>query len=308
MRRYTLGISIFLAVMSASAQASDGVLEINQACAVNTGCFSGDTAGFPVTINGSAGRSYRLTSGLNARDADLTFIQINTNDVTVDLGGFRIACVAFSPPSTLAPCGDTGGTGSGISANSVTGVEVRNGSIVGMGFRGVSVSGGSVVRGLRLSENGEDGINCVSDCTISGNIVHKNGRHGIAGGVGSTVSGNTANGNGDTGVLSDIGSTISGNTANGNGGAGITAAVGSTISGNTASDNGRDGIVALPGSNVRGNTVRQNLGVGLSLDATAAYSENAVSGNASGTVGGGNNRGGNYCACPSPQVCSATCP
>ena len=42
--------------------AVDGVLEINQTCAVNTGCFSGDAAGFPVTIDGSAGLSYVLTA------------------------------------------------------------------------------------------------------------------------------------------------------------------------------------------------------------------------------------------------------
>ena len=32
------------------AYAVDGVLEINQTCAVNTGCFAGDAAAFPVTI------------------------------------------------------------------------------------------------------------------------------------------------------------------------------------------------------------------------------------------------------------------
>jgi hypothetical protein len=31
---------------------TDGVPEINQTCAVQTGCFPGDTAGFPVTISG----------------------------------------------------------------------------------------------------------------------------------------------------------------------------------------------------------------------------------------------------------------
>ena len=36
------------------AFADEGVLEINQVCAVNTGCFVGDSAGFPVTIMDSA--------------------------------------------------------------------------------------------------------------------------------------------------------------------------------------------------------------------------------------------------------------
>ena len=55
--------------------ASDGAVEINQACAENTGCFSGDTAGFPVTIDASAGRSYRLTSDLILLSASTSGIQ-----------------------------------------------------------------------------------------------------------------------------------------------------------------------------------------------------------------------------------------
>ena len=35
-------------------QTADSVLEINQACTLNGGCFAGDAAGFPVTINVNA--------------------------------------------------------------------------------------------------------------------------------------------------------------------------------------------------------------------------------------------------------------
>ncbi len=49
-----LPLPSFLLIVGLSASpmawAVDGVLEINQACAVNTGCFAGDTAGFPVII------------------------------------------------------------------------------------------------------------------------------------------------------------------------------------------------------------------------------------------------------------------
>ena len=37
-------------ISTAPVFASDGQLEINQACAINTGCFSGDAPGFLVTI------------------------------------------------------------------------------------------------------------------------------------------------------------------------------------------------------------------------------------------------------------------
>jgi hypothetical protein len=44
---------LLLLLFATPALAVDGVLEINQTCAVQTGCFSGDTAGFPVTISAS---------------------------------------------------------------------------------------------------------------------------------------------------------------------------------------------------------------------------------------------------------------
>ncbi len=52
MRNLILDTSLagLLLTLATSAYASDGVLEINQACAVNTGCFPGDDPGFPVTV------------------------------------------------------------------------------------------------------------------------------------------------------------------------------------------------------------------------------------------------------------------
>jgi hypothetical protein len=52
-------LTLFFMTLAAPALAVDGVREINQTCAVQMGCFVGDTAGFPVTIDGSAGKSYR---------------------------------------------------------------------------------------------------------------------------------------------------------------------------------------------------------------------------------------------------------
>ena len=55
-------IALLLLALAGPALAVDGVVEINQTCAVQTGCFSGDTAGYPVTITQPG--SYRLTSNL----------------------------------------------------------------------------------------------------------------------------------------------------------------------------------------------------------------------------------------------------
>ena len=83
-------ILIMLLLLTAPALASDGVLEINQTCAVETGCFSGDTAGFPVTI--SASGSYRLTGNLdlNAEGVNVSGVAVSAPAVTIDLGGFQI--------------------------------------------------------------------------------------------------------------------------------------------------------------------------------------------------------------------------
>ena len=64
MRTYVLPTPFLLLALAAPALAVDGVLEINQTCAVQTGCFVGDTAGYPVTIYSKTGGSYRLTGDL----------------------------------------------------------------------------------------------------------------------------------------------------------------------------------------------------------------------------------------------------
>jgi hypothetical protein len=50
--RLLLTLLLLLALVP-PALAVDGVLEINQTCAEQTGCFTGDAAGFPVTISAS---------------------------------------------------------------------------------------------------------------------------------------------------------------------------------------------------------------------------------------------------------------
>jgi len=47
----SISIPLLVLFLAMPARASDGVLEINQTCAIQTGCFAGDTAGFPVTIS-----------------------------------------------------------------------------------------------------------------------------------------------------------------------------------------------------------------------------------------------------------------
>ena len=59
------------------ARASDGVLEINQTCATQTGCFPGDAPGLPVTL--PVAGSYRLTSNLRTSSHALTAILVSSD-------------------------------------------------------------------------------------------------------------------------------------------------------------------------------------------------------------------------------------
>lgn len=215
------------------ALATDGVHEINQTCAVQTGCFAGDTAGFPVTITGAVGRSYRLTSDLLVPDRDTTAIEITRRDTSVDLNGFQIIlslCQSLS-------CAPISGTGYGIYAPGARGVSVRNGSIVAMGDDGVALGSHAVVTNLRVRWNGNVGISVLD---------------------GSAVEGNTSSDNGGYGILCSLGSTISRNVVRRNQSNGIACVSGSTIIGNTVAENDSTGILAYDGSIVVDNMSNLN--------------------------------------------------
>lgn len=146
------------------ADAGDGVLEINQTCAAGSGCFPGDSAGFPVTITGPG--SYLLTTDLVA-GTDQDGVQVSADGVSLDLNGFRI--VSSSSTSTAA---------NGIEGADRQNVEIRNGTVEGFAGRGILLSGTS--RGARLVDvrtlgNGFQGVDLdggghlVSRCTSVSN-------------------------------------------------------------------------------------------------------------------------------------------
>ncbi len=156
--------SALTVLVSLTAGADEGVLEINQACAVNTGCFAGDTAGFIITITSPG--SYRLTSDLDA-GVDKGAIKITASDVTVDLNGFRIlgSGTAFAD---------------GVFLSGATNVELRNGTIEGFGRHGifaVSSSPGARIIDIRAFGQAGTGIRLESEgalvrgCTASGNLI-----------------------------------------------------------------------------------------------------------------------------------------
>lgn len=288
-----LGALGLATLSSIPASASDGVLEINQTCAVQTGCFAGDTAGLPVTI--SASGSYRLTSNLVVSNANTNGIQISVDEVGIDLNNFSIRgpVVCSGTPLTCTPVG----TGSGVAANLNAGISVRDGSIRGMGSYGVSLGEQSEVSGVRARSNGITGIDVSVGSTVTGNAAYQNGGNGIGSRNGSTLSGNAAYQNRSAGISAANGVTVSGNSVYLNGGDGIVTGTGVVVSGNTAYDNEGDGIQTNSGATVIGNSVRLNTGFGLNLSSQSGYRENAVSSNTAGTVAGtATNLGDNVCS------------
>jgi hypothetical protein len=248
-------LTLLLLTLATPALAVDGVLEINFTCAVKTGCFSGDTAGFPVTI--TVPGSYRLTSNLSigllpAGSQNGNFITISADDVTLDLGGFRISCRdAFGGPFCS-------GFGDGVHANAVGGTSVKNGSIRGMNGDGVSISERSEVTNLRVYSNGRAGIQTGNEAKISGNIVTENGTRGIFAGDHSIVSDNLVFHNGGDGIDAIIGSAVQRNVVRENGGFGLQLSGSSAYHANVITDNVM-GPLALPlGANRGDNFCRGN--------------------------------------------------
>ena len=305
-----LGLLLAL-VVPTPALAADGVLEINQTCAEKTGCFSGDAAGFPVTIDGSAGKSYRLTSSLKLPDGNTagivltSTVSVSASGTTIDLAGFTIGCFPGICPA---------GSGSGIftspfAAVPTTSVRVRNGTVQGTGD-GIYLGSLSVVEDVNAIGNRGFGVRVGDYSTVSTTRAVQNnvdlGAGGIGAGLSATISLCTAALNHGPGIAVGAGSTVSGNTAYGNvsAGDGMTAGPGSTVSGNTAYGNAGDGIDCGSACTVKSNTVVSNASYGLRLGAQSGYRENVISGNTTGTVAGaaivnlGNNACNGTTTCP----------
>ena len=281
------------ALVDMAPPAGEGVLAINQACAVNTGCFTGDAAAFPVTITN--GGSYRLTSNLVVPNTNTSGIYVSASSVSIDLNGFEIVQSACEGATTN--CTSTSGTGAGITvpltSTTYFGISVKNGAITGMGY-GIYLDRQSEITNVRARWNRLVGIRVSGGSTVSGNTAYQNGLDGITA-CGSTVSGNSAYGNGSDGINGCAQSVVSGNSSNDNGDDGISTSDGSTVSGNTAVDNGGHGIYVQNGCIVSGNVAKGNTGYGLSLNYSSGYRDNAMLSNGLGTVSGGVALGQNVC-------------
>jgi hypothetical protein len=216
-----------------AARAADGVLEINQTCAVTTGCFPGDASGFPVTIT-QAG-SYRLTGNLVVPSAAADAISLGADDVSIDLGGFSILGPAICTGAGASLACSPQGIGDGIDTSAGgNGASVIHGTIRGMGGLALSVGRDARISELRVFGNSAGGI-LITDGVVSHCRVTRNNGAGIEGN--GVIEGNVVAQNSSDGILSSFG-TLTGNQVTENAGYGASLhALFSSYSGNNFSLN-----------------------------------------------------------------------
>ena len=199
--RFKLTRSLLLTlvlIVATPALAVDGVLEINQTCAVQTGCFAGDTPTFPVTIQ--AAGSYRLTGNLLVLSSAQHGIEVLVEGVSIDLAGFEIRgpeLCSGDPVTCASP--DTGDAIHSVQRA----VRVRNGSVRGLGKTGIALGDDCSVRDVTALLNAALGIDVGSSCEVRGNRSISNGSIGIRLGNEGLVIENIVNGN--VGLGMDLG-------------------------------------------------------------------------------------------------------
>ena len=248
------------------AQACEGGLEINQACAPG-GCFPGDDPLFPVTLT-RPGR-YCLTGNLESRQP--IAIVIATGLATLDLGGFVVTC--SGAPLAGSTCVGVDDDGPGTSRE---GNVVRDGTVEFAGDVGVLLADRSRVERMRVRFSLGNGIEVGEGSAVLDSEVHRNFAIGISAAEGSLIRGNVVSLNSSIGIITGPGATVSGNASSNNGGTGISSR-GSVVSNNSSFSNSGVGILMTEGL-VRANAVHDNDEEGVvALDANVH--ENALTGN-----------------------------
>jgi hypothetical protein len=265
-------LALGLGLWAGTAWAVDGVIEINQTCATQSGCHPSDAPGFPVTI--PTGASYRLTSDLVTSDGNLTLIDgfvpagpiggfpANNGTLQLDLNGFSIRCFVGIIIIGGSSCE---GTGIGVDFSGIEGASVINGTVKNMGNDGILLGDAGRVRDVYVASNGQfgdgniGGIRCGEGCQVSHSVADGNGRFGILTGNGSSVV--------DSQVLN-------------NAQAGMRVGVGSTVARNSVYANAFQGIMDSGGSGIFQNVIYGNGGFGIdSIGGPFAYGQNALRGN-----------------------------
>jgi hypothetical protein len=259
-----------------------------------------DPAGYPVIITKPG--AYQVTENLKVNSLGVSGIDIRSDDVTLDLGGYTLRgnVTCTGNPINCSALGD-GRDGFGVEVESEglifenlpTNAVVRNGVIRGFDSGGVRlVSPGAVVEGLRVEQNSLVGIQVSGFGTVRHNVVTQNDGIGIdAGFAGVSVIENTIQLNIGDGLHLGPGGSALRNSIVANRGVGV---------GPPATNASGGGATLL------GNTISSNVGLGLTVGSSnllVGYADNAFTlnngGNANAQVSGGIELGNNLCGASS---------
>jgi len=275
------------ALMLTPAIADEGAYEISPLC-VDTGCFDGDSPGFPVTI-ANPGR-YVLTGSLDLNNATNPFntsaITVGTPagpaDAIIDLNGFEIRGPVTCDGTPVTSCAGDPGSGSGILLLSNSRATILNGRIQGMGAFGIRCNTGGTfcrIENVIVEQNRDGGIfsNSVNGGSIDNVTALRNGDFGILQSRGS-IRNSVSRGNQGVGITANR-SNVDSTMSESNGSHGITA--GGVIRNSTFSSNGGDGILCNSCSAFE-NQIRSNDGFGLSLNSIGIHGRNYLMANTSG--------------------------
>jgi len=215
----TFSLSLLaLSTLSSVAHAVDGEILITHEKALAGNITPGDTPGYPITLSKSG--KYKLAGNLVLPDGNTNGINITASHLEIDLNGFGI-----HGPNSCNTSGGSACTHWGMQVgilSSQSDITVKNGTIRGMAYVGLTLGAGSLVSDLDVSHNTASGIS-MDTGIIRGVRVHHNGGIGI-GITSGLVSGSFLEDNGDSGVVVvGKGTLLNGNSIHSNGGWGIEA-------------------------------------------------------------------------------------
>jgi hypothetical protein len=272
-----------------SAVANEGAFEISPLC-VATGCFDGDSPGYPVTIS-RPGR-YVLTGNLDVNNApnpaDTSAIWVGSAtgpaDAVIDLNGFEVRGPVTCDDTPVTSCAGDPGSGSGIVVLSNSRATILNGRIQGMGQFGIRCNAGGTicrVENVVVEQNRAGGIfsNSFNGGSIDNVTALRNGDIGIFQSRGA-IRNSVSRGNQGIGILADR-SSLESTTSASNGSHGITAS--GVVRNSTFQSNGGDGILCN-GCSAFENQILLNNGFGLNFDSVGIHGRNYLQANTSGDL------------------------
>ncbi|MDA8021317.1 MAG: hypothetical protein MPN21_28120 [Thermoanaerobaculia bacterium] len=200
--------------------------------------------------------SYVMTQNLTSTVVNDNGIIIDSDNVTLDLGGFTLE-------GNSAGFGGDGILILGLQTN----IYIYNGMIRNWrdeGINGVNVSGSRFER-LNIIGNDTDGM-IVNDGNVIAHVVaNHNGNDGIDSDDGTVIVNCSAMANGDNGIEGDDGCTIIGSAGYLNEGHGVEVGDGGLIVNSSGRDNGTFGIEANNGSAIYYSTADLNTSNGINI-------------------------------------------